>query len=247
VTATVTDQSATRQEMMVIAAARALSDGEVCFVGIGAPSTAANVARRLHAPDLVLVYESGCIGAKPTTLPLSIGDGELADTADVVVSVPEIFNYWLQPGRINVGFLGAAQIDRYVHLNTTVLGSYDHPAVRLPGAGGAPEIAACCPRTIVMIGQSRRTFVDPLDFRTSTLGGRGPHLVVTDLGVLRPDPVDGELVLTEVHPGVTVEEARQATGWSLRVASEVAEAPAPSEKELSVLRALYARRGGERT
>src|ERR1700704_3738317 len=160
--------------MMTVAAARQLGDGTVCFVGIGIPSLAANVARSLHAPDCVLIYESGCIGAKPTTPPLSIGDGELADTADAVVSVPEIFNYWLQAGRVDVGFLGAAQIDRFANLNTTVVGDYRHPRVRLPGAGGAPEIAASCRRVIIVIRQSLRTFVDRLDLVTSVGHGTGP-------------------------------------------------------------------------
>ena len=189
---------------MTIAASRALPDGTVCFVGIGKPSTAANVALRTHAPNLVLVYESGTIGAKPSTLPLSIGDGELAETADSVVSVPEIFNYWLQPGRIDVGFLGAAQIDRFANINTTVIGGdYDHPKVRLPGAGGAPEIAASCGEVIVIVAQSKRSFVERVDFVTSVgygsgrgdrerLGfrGRGPVKVITDLGVLEPRPGD---------------------------------------------------------
>ena len=194
----------TPDDRMTVAAARALRDGDVCFVGIGLPSTAANLARRTHAPGLVLVYESGCIGAKPTRLPLSIGDGELATTADAVVGVPEIFNYWLQPGRIDVGFLGAAQIDRFANINTTVIGgTYDAPKVRLPGAGGAPEIAACCGEVIVIVRQSPRAFVERVDFVTSVgygagrgdrerlgLPGRGPVRVVTDLGVLEPDPRD---------------------------------------------------------
>ena len=205
--------SYTRGEMMSVAAARALKDGQVCFVGIGAPSTAANLARSVHAPNLVLIYESGTIGAKPTRLPLSIGDGELAETADAVVSVPEIFNYWLQAGRIDVGFLGAAQIDRLANLNSTVVGNYQQPSVRLPGAGGAPEIAACCREVFVMMRQNKRAFVERLDFRTSVgfgdgpghrerlgLVGRGPTLVITDLGLLRPDPATCELTLTHLHP-----------------------------------------------
>lgn len=240
-------------EMMAVAAARALDDGQVCFVGIGAPSTAANLARATHAPNLVLVYESGCIGAKPTRLPLSIGDGELADTADAVVSVPEIFNYWLQPGRIDVGFLGAAQIDRHGNLNSTVIGPYDTPAVRLPGAGGAPEIASACRRVLIMISQSRRTFVERLDFRTTVgfgdgpgtrgslgLPGRGPTLVITDLGLLEPDPATCELTLTHLHPGVTLDQAREATGWPLAVADDVAATPAPAARELVQLRRLEA-------
>ena len=185
-------------DQMTIVAARALDNDTRCFVGIGLPSVAANLARRLHAPGCVLIYESGTIGAKPARLPLSIGDGELAETADSVVSVPEIFNYWLQAGRIDVGFLGAAQIDRFGRINTTVLGDYDEPQVRLPGAGGAPEIAASCRRVIVILRQSPRAFVDAIDFVTTT--GQ-PERVITDLGVLEPDH-EGELVLTALHPGV---------------------------------------------
>jgi glutaconate CoA-transferase, subunit B len=238
-------------EMMVVAAARVLTDGQVCFVGIGAPSTAANLARSTHAPRLVLVYESGTIGAKPARLPLSIGDGELADTADAVVSVPEIFNFWLQAGRIDVGFLGAAQIDRFANLNTTVVGPYRHPTVRLPGAGGAPEIAACCREVFIMIRQSPRTFVDRLDFRTSVgfgdgpgdrerlgLRGAGPTLVVTDLGLMHPDPDTCELTLTHLHPGVTIERAREATGWELAVADELQTTEPPTATELEQLRRL---------
>ena len=190
-------------DAMTIAAARYLPDGAVCFVGIGLPSTAANLARRTHAPNLVLVYESGTLGSKPERLPLSIGDGELADTADSVISVPEVFNYWLQPGRIDVGFLSGAQIDRFANINSTVIGDYESPKVRLPGAGGAPEIAASCGEVVVLLRHSRRTFVERVDFVSSVgfgtgpgcrerwgLRGRGPQVVVTDLAVLRPDPVD---------------------------------------------------------
>ncbi|MFC5382007.1 CoA-transferase subunit beta [Aquipuribacter nitratireducens] len=243
----------TTSEMMTVAASRALRDGATCFVGIGKPSTAANLARATHAPGLVLIYESGTIGAKPDRLPLSIGDGVLAETATTVVSVPEIFNYWLQPGRIDVGFLGAAQLDRLANINTTVIGPYDDPTVRLPGAGGAPEIAASCREVVVVVAQSRRTFVERVDFVTSVgfgdgpgyrerhgLRGRGPTQVITDLGVLRPDPVTCELVLTELHPGATVEQAREATGWDLRVAADLSVTPEPSEHELRVLRAIEA-------
>src|SRR5712691_7178584 len=208
---------------MAVAAARRLRDGAVCFVGIGLPSRAANLARATHAPACVLIYESGTIGAKPAHLPLSIGDGELAETADAVVSVPEIFAYWLQAGRIDVGFLGAAQIDRYGNLNSTVIGDYEHPKVRLPGAGGAPEIAASCRETFVLLRQSPRAFVERLDFRSSVgfgdgagdrerlgLPGAGVTVVVTDLGLLEPDPETKELVLTHVHPGVTMEQAVEA-------------------------------------
>ncbi len=239
-------------EMMSVAAARQLRDGDVCFVGIGLPSTAANLARRTHAPNLVLIYESGAIGSKPDTLPLSIGDGDLAKTADAVVSVPEIFNYWLQPGRIDVGFLSAAQLDRYANINTTVIGDdYRNPAVRLPGAGGAPEIAASCRRVIVVVRQSPRTFVDRVAFVTSVgfgtggdarsrlgLTGSGPEIVITDLGLLRPDPVSRELRLVQVHPGVTVDRVRAATGWPLIVADDLTESAEPTDEELAALRKL---------
>jgi glutaconate CoA-transferase subunit B len=243
----------TSDEMMTIAASRALHDGTVCFVGIGLPSTAANVARRTHAPELVLVYESGTLGAKPGHLPLSIGDGVLAETADSVVTVPEVFNYWLQPGRVDVGFLGAAQLDRFANINTTVVGDYGQPKVRLPGAGGAPEIAASCREVIVVVRQSRRSFVDRVDFVTSVgygsgpgdrerlgLRGAGPRMVITDLGVLEPDPETCELVLTSLHPGATVEKAREATGWPLRVREPLATTRPPTDTELHVLRTLQA-------
>jgi glutaconate CoA-transferase, subunit B len=233
----------TADEMMAVAAARRLRKGTVCFVGIGLPSQAANLARATHAPDCVLIYESGTIGAKPTRLPLSIGDGELAETADAVVSVPEIFSYWLQGGRIDVGFLGAAQIDRHGNLNSTVIGDYARPKVRLPGAGGAPEIAAWCRETFVMLRQTPRAFVERLDFLTSTgqprgSGGAGVTCVVTDLGVLEPDGETGELVLTELHPDVTVEDAREATAWELRVAPDLRDGGPPAAEELKALRAL---------
>jgi glutaconate CoA-transferase subunit B len=226
-------------EMMAVEAARRLDDGTVCFVGIGLPSTAANLARRTHAPDCVLVYESGTIGAKPTELPLSIGDGELAETADAVVSVPEMFAYWLQGGRIDVGFLGAAQIDRHGNLNSTVIGDYDRPQVRLPGGGGAPEIATEIKDVFVMLRQTRRAFVEQLDFKTSR--GDNVRVVVTDLGIL--EPVDGELTLVQVHPGASVEDAREATGWELRVADDVKTTAPPTEEELTALRGLQAKGG----
>ena len=226
-------------EIMTVAAARELTDRTVCFVGIGLPSTAANLARLTHAPDTVLVYESGTIGSKPNTLPLSIGDGELAETATAVVPVPEIFNYWLQGERIDVGFLGAAQIDRCGNLNSTVIGDYEHPKVRLPGGGGAPEIAAMAGEVIVIIRQSERSFVEEVDFRSSVPGGQ-PMVVITDLGVLRRDPGSGELVLIRVHPGVTADQAWTATGWDLRVAEDLEETEAPSDGELEALRMLRA-------
>ncbi len=221
-------------EMMAVEAARRLDDSTVCFVGIGLPSVAANLARRTHAPGCVLIYESGTIGAKPDRLPLSIGDGELADTADSVVSVPEMFAYWLQGGRVDVGFLGAAQIDRHGNLNSTVIGDYDRPTVRLPGGGGAPEIATGVRDVFVMLRMTPRAFVEELDFTTSV--GDKVRVVVTDLGIL--EPRDGELTLTAVHPGVSVDEARAATAWDLRVADDVHETHAPTDDELHALRAL---------
>src|SRR3954464_13546469 len=191
------DAPYTSDEMMTVAAARMVRNGAALFVGIGLPSAAANLALRTHAPDLILIYESGTIGAKPERLPLSIGDGELADTADAVVSVPETFAYWLQGRRIGVGFLGAAQIDRHGNLNSTVIGDYESPTVRLPGGGGAPEIATSVRDVFVMLRQSPRAFVERLDFVTSR--GDRVKVVVTDLGIL--EPRDGELTLTYVHPG----------------------------------------------
>ena len=226
----------TMDEMMTVEAARRLGDGAVCFVGIGLPSLAANLARRLHAPHCVLVYESGTIGAKPTVPPLSIGDGELAETADSVVSVPEMFAYWLQAGRIDVGFLGAAQIDRFGNLNSTVIGEYESPQVRLPGGGGAPEIARACREVFVMLRQSRRSFVGELDFVSSA--GDRVSTVVTDIGVLEPDPDGRELTLAALHPGATVEQAREATGWRLRSSEQLRETSPPTADELAALRRL---------
>ncbi len=246
--------SYTADEMMTVTAARALHDGMTCFVGIGLPSEAANLARATHSPNLVLIYESGTIGAKPGTLPLSIGDGILAETAESVVSVPEIFNYWLQPGRIDVGFLGAAQLDKFGNINSTVIGhDYAAPKVRLPGAGGAPEIAAACKQVIVIIRQSRRTLVDRVDFVTSVgfgdgtgsrqrlgLTGAGPRRVITDLGVLEPDPETSEFCLTGIYPGGSVAAIRDRTGWDLRISPDLCEIPAPSQAELATLRRLLA-------
>jgi glutaconate CoA-transferase subunit B len=247
----------TPAEMMTVAAARALPDGATCLVGIGLPSTAANVARRLHAPRLVLVYESGTIGSRPPSLPLSIGDGILAETADTVVGVVEMFNYWLQPGRIDIGFLGAAQLDRFANINTTVVGRYDQPDVRLPGAGGAPEIASSCREVIIVLRHGRDKLVETLDFVTSVgygagpgdrarlgLRGGGPSRVITDLGLLAPDPATCELVLTHVHPGVTVEQVRTATGWDLRLAEGLETTPPPTAEELEAVRAVERTRTG---
>jgi glutaconate CoA-transferase subunit B len=244
----------TADERMTVAAARMLGNGAVCFVGIGLPSTAANLARLTHAPDAVLIYESGPIGAKPPVLPLSIGDGNLAETADTVVSTPEIFRYWLQGGRVDVGFLGAAQIDRFANINTTVIGPYGKPKVRLPGAGGAPEISSLAKEVLIIVTQSKRTFVEKLDFVTSVgfldggearakagLRGKGPVAVITDLCILRPDPITRELQVASMHPGVERAEIVAKTGWQIQFATDCAETASPTPEELSTLRDLKVR------
>lgn len=232
----------TPEELMTINAARELRDGQVCLVGVGPPNAAANLARRLQAPNCVLVYESGAIGAEPVRLPLSIGDDDLAATALELVSVPEMFNFWIGGGRIDIGFLGAAQIDRHANLNTTTIGPYDEPKVRLPGAGGAPEIAACAKSVMVIVRHSPRTFVEKLDFVTSLANDRGHTVVITDLGVLRPGD-DGELELAALHPGVEPEQVQEATGWELRVAASVERTAPVTERELDELRELRASAG----
>jgi glutaconate CoA-transferase, subunit B len=244
----------TPDEMMTVAAARMLWDGCVCFVGIGVPSASANLARFTHAPNVVLIYESGTIGTRPQVLPLSIGDGELASSATVVVPLPEIFSYWLQGGRIDAGFLGAAQIDRFGNLNSTVIGDYAHPKTRLPGAGGAPEIAAHARETFIILKQSVRTFVPKLDFCSSAgfmegsgararsgASGGGPRAVITDLGILKPAAGTEELTLVERYDGVAVEEIVAATGWPLKVAEHVGVVAPPTALELKLLRDLHAR------
>jgi glutaconate CoA-transferase subunit B len=239
---------------MTVAAARRLKDGCVCFVGIGLPSAACNLARLTHAPNIVLIYESGTIGTRPNVLPLSIGDGELAETASSVVPLPEVFSYLLQGGRVDVGFLGAAQIDRFGNLNSTVIGPYAKPKTRLPGAGGAQEIAAHAKETFVVMRASPRSFVERLDFCTSmgfaTGGGSrgktgarggGPRAVITDFGVLEPEARSNELTLVSLFPGATVDKAKAAVGWPLMVAGKIESMPPPTDTELSVLRALNAR------
>jgi glutaconate CoA-transferase subunit B len=246
--------AASTDEVQTVVAARRLANTRTVFIGVGRPSTAAILARMVHNPSLVLIYESGTIGAKPFHIPLSIGDGELSETADAVVSVPEMFNYWIGAGRVEVAFLGAAQVDRFANLNSTVIGDYDNPRTRLPGAGGAPEIAANCGEVVVVAPHSRRTFVERLDFITTVghgdgpgarrrlgLRGRGPTAVITDLGVLEPNPTSSELTLTQLHEGVSIEQAREATGWELAVAEQPRITEAPSETELEALRELLAR------
>ena len=244
----------TPMEMMTIAAARALKSSDVCFVGIGMPSAAANLARLTHAPDITLIYESGTLGTKPNVLPLSIGDGELCETALTTVPVPEMFRYWLMGGRISVGFLGGAQIDRFANLNTTVVGPYAKPKVRLPGGGGAPEIAISCGEIFIIMAQSKRSFVDKIDFVTSLGHGeggdhrsrlgvktKGPTKLLTDLAVFEPDPTSKEMTVTSIHPGVTRDQIAANTGWEVCYAADVRETPSPSVRELDVLRALHAR------
>jgi glutaconate CoA-transferase, subunit B len=250
----VMSETYTPDEMMTVAAARALKSSDVCFVGIGMPSAACNLARLTHAGGITLIYESGTIATKPAILPLSIGDGELCDTALTTVSVPEMFRYWIQGGRITVGFLGGAQIDRFANLNTTVIGPYAKPQVRLPGGGGAPEIAICAGEIFITMTQTRRGFVEKLDFVTTfghgeggdhrarlDIATKGPTKLITDLCVFEPDPVTKEMTVTQVHPGVTRDRIDANTGWQVKYAADVAVTPAPTDTELEVLRQLKAR------
>jgi glutaconate CoA-transferase subunit B len=244
----------TPAEMMTVAAARALTNHDICFVGIGLPSAACNLARLTHAPRISLVYESGTLSTRPNVLPLSIGDGELCETALTTVPVPEIFRYWLQGGRITVGFLSGAQVDRFGNLNSTVIGNYHSPKVRLPGSGGATEIATGCGQVFIVMRHGARSFVKQLDFLTSLGHGRtgrerrdlgirtkGPTLLVTDLCVMRPEAESCEMVVTSLHPGITREQVTRTTGWDVRFADRVDETGPPSDEELTVLRDLHAR------
>jgi glutaconate CoA-transferase subunit B len=248
-----TDQAAfSKSEMMIVAAARELAGQRVCFVGVGLPNIAVNLAKRTVTPDLELVYESGVFGAEPARLPLSIGDPTIVTGATSVVSMYELFSFYLQGGLIDVGFLGAAQIDRFGNINTTVIGDYDEPVTRLPGSGGACEIAINARQVFVIMRQSRRSFVERIDFRTSAgnLGGaeaserirreqgwlgRGPSVVVTDLGIWHFD-AEGEMRLDSLHPGATLDDVRKATGWEPKVAPSIAATPAPTEEELRLIR-----------
>ena len=247
--------SYTPTEMMTVAAARALTNDDVCFVGIGLPSAACNLARLLHAPSITLIYESGTIGSRPDVLPLSIGDGALCETAVTTVSVPEIFRYWLQGGRITKGFLGGAQVDRYGNINSTVIGGdYDRPEVRLPGGGGAPEIASSCHEVYMVMTHRKRAFVDKVDFVTSFghgTGGdhrdrlglktKGPTLLITDLCIMKTDPVTKEFVVVLIHPGVDRADIIERTGWPIRIDAAVGITERPSEEALAVLRDLNER------
>ena len=241
-------------EMMTIAASRALTSEDVCFVGIGAPSAACNIARLTHAPDITLIYESGTIGTKPDVLPLSIGDGELCDTALSTVSVPEMFRYWLQGGHVTIGFLGAAQLDKFGNINTTIIGDSNSPKTRLPGGGGAPEIASQSQKIYITMKQSLRGMVDKIDFFTSFGHGdggdhrqrlgmttQGPSLLITDLAIWEPDPQTKEFIVVSLHPGVSREMVQENCCWQVRFAENLSETPAPSAEELQVLRDLKAR------
>jgi glutaconate CoA-transferase subunit B len=246
--------SYTPEQMMTVTAAKALSSDDVCFVGIGMPSAACNLARLTHAPGITLIYESGTIGTRPDVLPLSIGDGELCETAVATVSVPEMFAYWLQGGYITKGFLGAAQIDKYGNINTTVIGDYHHPKVRLPGGGGAPEIANSCQETLIVLKQDKRSFKEKIDFITSFGHGEGgdhrsrlgittlgPTLLITDLCIMRPDPISKEFTVVSMHPGITRDTIRENTGWTVQFAREVAETPEPGQEDIAVLTDLHRR------
>lgn len=240
----------TPSELMTVNAARLLRPGDVVFVGVGLPNLACNLALRSHAPDLLMIYEAGVIGAQPSRLPLSIGDPTLVSGALAVCSMYEVFAYYLQRGHVSVGFMGGAQIDRFGNVNATVIGEYEHPRVRLPGSGGSMEIAAWADRTYLMTPHQSRRFPTRVDFRTSAgfLGGRserrttgvrgsGPAAVVTDLGILEPDQT-GELVLTAVHPGVDPAQVQAQTGWPLKVVSQVRVTDPPTELELKILAEL---------
>ena len=241
-----------KSEMMIVAAARELTDQRVCFVGVGLPNIAVNLAKRTVAPELELVYEAGVFGAEPARLPLSIGDPTIVTGATAVTSMFELFSFYLQGGLIDVGFLGAAQIDRFGNINTTVIGDYAHPRTRLPGSGGACEIAINARQVFVILRQSKRSFVERIDFRTSpgNLGGAesaarirreqgwlgvGPTVVVTDLGIYHFDQ-DGEMRLDFLHPGTTIEAVRATIGWEPRIADDLATTPEPTAEELRLIR-----------
>jgi glutaconate CoA-transferase subunit B len=230
------EQQYTSAEFMTIAVARRFRNGATYFIGVGMPGTAACLARKCHAPEAVLIYESGCVGAKPSVPPLSVADDELANTSDMIISIPELFTYWLQGGRIDVAVLGAAQIDKFANINTTVIGNYEKPRVRLPGAGGAPEIATNAREVIVILKHTKRAFVETLDFRTTP--GHHVSAVITDLGILEPDALTRELTLVSVHAGITPDQVIAATGWSLKIAEPLGVTPEPSTEELHHLREL---------
>jgi len=235
-------------ELLTINAARLLRDGEVVFVGVGLPNLACNLARRTHAPNLLMIYEAGVIGAQPARLPLSIGDPTLVSGATSVCSMYDIFAFYLQRGNVDVGFLGGAQIDRFGNINATIIGDYEHPKVRLPGSGGSMEIAAWANRCYIITPHQRRRFPEKVDFRTSAgfldgrvereqanLRGAGPQAVVTNLGVMEPDE-SGELILTALHPGATVEQVQENTGWEIKTTPALRTTAPPTGDELRILR-----------
>jgi glutaconate CoA-transferase subunit B len=245
----VAERSLTPSELMTVNAARLLRNGDVVFVGVGLPNLACNLARRTHAPELVMIYEAGVIGAQPARLPLSIGDPTLVSGSTAVTSMFELFAFYLQAGLIDAAFLGGAQIDRFGNLNTTVIGDYASPKVRLPGSGGACEIAIHARRILVIMRQAKRSFVETLDFRTSPghsgdpehdrargWSGSGPTSVVTDLGTYGFDEATGEMTLLTRHPGVTLDDVRANMGWEPRVADDVGETPPPTAEELRLIR-----------
>jgi glutaconate CoA-transferase, subunit B len=246
--------AATAGEVQTTVAVRFLADKRSCFIGVGRPSTAGILARMIHNPELVLVYGSDTIGAEPFRIPISIGDGELAKTEDLVLSVPEMFSYLIGPGRIQVAFLGAAQVDRIGNLNSTVIGEYEHPRTRLSCAGIAPEVAASCGEVVVIVPQTKRTFVEHLDFLTTVghgdgpgarerqgFGGNGPTAVITDHGALEPHPATRELVLMPIHLGVELEQLLAETGLDLKVDEDLKRTSAPTSEELDALRDLAER------
>jgi len=235
-------------ELMIINASRLLRDGDVVFVGVGQPNLACNLAKRTHAPNLVMIYEAGVIGAEPERLPLSIGDPTLVSGALSVVSMYDIFANYLQRGNVDVGFMGGAQIDKYGNINATTIGDYAHPKVRLPGSGGSQEIAAWANRCYIMTPHQKRRFPEKVEFMTSAgfidgkgaresrgMRGGGMLAVVTDIGILEPDD-SGEMMLTALHTGRTVEEAKANTGWDLKVTSTIKTTEQVTKKELRILR-----------
>jgi glutaconate CoA-transferase subunit B len=241
------NSSFTSPELLTINASRLLRDGDVVFVGVGLPNLACNLAMRTHAPNLLLIYEAGVIGAQPARLPLSIGDPTLVSGAAAVCSMYDIFALYLQRGKVDVGYMGGAQIDRFCNINATVIGDYQQPKVRLPGSGGSQEIAAWANRCYIITYHQKRRFPEKVDFRTSAgflssraeresigLRGGGPQAVVTDIGIMEPDHT-GELVLAALHPGASVEQAKANTGWDLKVADDLLLTEPPSQVELQIL------------
>lgn len=251
------DMTVTNKELMVVVASRVFRDGQCVFVGVGLPNLAANLAKRTCTPDLVMIYESGIVGALPFKMPLSVGDAGVTANSQSILGSMEIFTWILQGGRIDIGFLGGAQVDKWGNLNSTVIGDYRKPTVRLPGSGGASDIASLANKTVIIMPHELRRFPAAVDFITSPgfVGGRterrtlmtggGPEMVITNLGVLGFDEA-GEMELQSVHPGITVDEVRRETGWKLKVAESIGETEPPSATELETLRELQREQAGER-